>query len=62
MTIDECEKFSDSGEFPAGSMGPKIGSLVEAALHNPNVKSILCQPGDALKALKGEAGTTILKK
>ena len=62
LTIDECEKFSDSGEFPAGSMGPKIGSLVEAALHNPNVKSILCQPGDALKALKGEAGTTILKK
>ena len=62
LTIDECEKFSDSGEFPAGSMGPKIGSLVEAALHNPNLKSILCQPGDALKALKGEAGTTILKK
>ena len=62
LTIDECEKFSDRGEFPAGSMGPKIGSLVEAALHNPNLKSILCQPGDALKALKGEAGTTILKK
>ena len=62
LTIDECEKYSEQGEFPAGSMGPKIGSLVEAALHNPNLKSILCQPGDALKALKGEAGTIISKK
>ncbi len=62
LTIDECEKYSEQGEFPAGSMGPKIGSLVEAALHNPNLKSILCQPGDALKALKGEAGTVISKK
>ena len=50
------------GEFPKGSMGPKIGSLVEATLHNPNLKSILCQPGDALKALKGEEGTTIIVK
>tara|TARA_B100000459_G_scaffold141472_1_gene101283 strand:+ start:90 stop:1001 length:912 start_codon:yes stop_codon:yes gene_type:complete len=62
LTIDECEKYSEQGEFPAGSMGPKIGSLVEAALHNPNLKSILCQPGDALKALKGEVGTIIVKK
>ena len=62
LTIDECEKYSEKGEFPAGSMGPKIGSLVEATLHNPNLKSILCQPGDALKALKGEAGTIIVKK
>ena len=62
LTIDECEKYSEQGEFPAGSMGPKIGSLVEAALHNPNLKSILCQPGDALKALKGDAGTIIVKK
>ena len=62
LTIDECETLSDKGEFPAGSMGPKIGSLVEATLHNPNLKSILCQPGDALKALKGEAGTIIVKK
>ena len=62
LTIDQCEDFSASGEFPKGSMGPKIGSLVEATLHNPNLKSILCQPGDALKALKGEEGTTIIVK
>ena len=62
LTINQCEEFTSSGEFPAGSMGPKIGSLVEATLHNPNLKSILCQPGDAIKALKGDAGTTIITK
>ena len=59
LTIDECEQFLAEGEFPPGSMGPKIGSLMEASLHNPKCKAILCQPGDALKALRGEAGTTI---
>jgi carbamate kinase len=59
LTIDQCEQFLEQGEFPPGSMGPKIGSLMEASLHNPKCKAILCQPGDALKALRGEAGTTI---
>jgi len=62
LTIGQCEDFTSKGEFPKGSMEPKIGSLVEATLHNPNLKSILCQPGDALKALKGEEGTTIIAK
>ena len=59
LTIDQCEQFIAEDEFPAGSMRPKIGSLMEAALHNPKCKAILCQPGDAMKALRGEAGTTI---
>ena len=59
LTIDQCEQFIAEDQFPAGSMGPKIGSLMEAALHNPKCKAILCQPGDAMKALRGEAGTTI---
>jgi len=59
LSIDKCEQFMEEDEFPVGSMGPKIGSLMEAALHNPKCKAILCQPGDAMKALRGEAGTTI---
>jgi carbamate kinase len=59
LTIDQCEQFIAEDEFPAGSMAPKIGSLMEAALHNPKCKAILCQPGDAMKALRGEAGTII---
>ena len=62
LTLDECEKFMADGEFPSGSMGPKIGSLMEATLHNPSLTAILCQPGDALKALRAEAGTKIVVK
>lgn len=60
LTLDECEMYLEEGEFPAGSMGPKIGSLMEAALHQPGLQAILCQPGDALEALRGKAGTTIV--
>ena len=59
MSINLAEKFLNQGEFPAGSMGPKIASLIEFAKSRPDVKSILCQPGDALKALRGESGTII---
>ena len=62
LTLDECEKFMAQGEFPDGSMGPKVGSLMEASLHNPSLTAILCQPGDALKSLRGEAGTKIVVK
>ena len=62
LTLDQCEDYMSQGEFPKGSMGPKIGSLMEACLHNPNLTAILCQPGDALKSLKGENGTTIVAK
>lgn len=59
LSLDECEHFLEQGEFPAGSMGPKIGSLMEAALHRPGLEAVLCQPGDALMALRGETGTTV---
>ena len=62
LNLDQCESFMANGEFPSGSMGPKIGSLMEAALHNPSLTAILCQPGDALKSLRGEAGTKIVVK
>ena len=60
LSLDECELYLEQGEFPAGSMAPKIGSLMEAALHRPGLSALLCQPGDALLALRGETGTTIV--
>jgi len=60
LSLDECEHHLEAGEFPSGSMGPKIGSLMEAALHRPGLHAVLCQPGDALEALRGHAGTTIV--
>ncbi len=62
LTIAQCEQYMADGEFPKGSMGPKIGSLMEACLHNPSLTAILCQPGDAIRSLRGESGTTIVVK
>jgi carbamate kinase len=59
LSIKQATNFLQAGEFPAGSMGPKVESLVEAAENIDGVKSVLCQPGDAIKALRGESGTTI---
>jgi carbamate kinase len=61
LSIAEANRYLENGEFPAGSMGPKVESLIEAASKINEVKSILCQPGDAIKALRGECGTTITK-
>ena len=59
LSASEAEKFLEAGHFPKGSMGPKISSMIEAVRHSPGMRSILCQPGDALSALREEAGTTL---
>lgn len=59
LSLEQCEQYMEQGQFPKGSMAPKIGSLMEAALHRPGLQAILCQPGDALQSLRGDAGTTV---
>ena len=59
LSVDQAMKFMEEGEFPDGSMGPKVSSLIEAAVKIQGIKSVLCQPGDAIKALRGSSGTTI---
>lgn len=59
LTCDEAEVGITSGEFPAGSMGPKVEALAWAKASLPKCKVLLCQPGDALKAIRGNTGTTL---
>ena len=59
LTISEARGYLESGEFPAGSMGPKISSLIDAVEKVEGLKSVLWQPGDAIKALRGDGGTII---
>ena len=40
-------------------MGPNISALNDAAESVDGLKSVLCQPGDAIKALRGDGGTII---
>lgn len=59
LTPEQIERMDDEGQFPPGSMGPKAKALREFVFHSPQGKALLCQPGDVLAALRGEAGTTV---
>mgnify|MGYP001164945278 FL=1 len=61
MTVEQAKVHLNDGEFPAGSMGPKVASAIEVVETLANVKSIICQPGDAVKALRGDSGTNFVK-
>ena len=61
MTVGQANAYLAGGEFPAGSMGPKVASAIEVVENLENIKSIICQPGDAVKALRGETGTNFVK-
>ena len=61
LSVADAKKYIAEGEFPSGSMGPKVESLIDAVEHVEGIKSVLCQPGDAIKALRGDSGTIITK-
>ncbi len=60
LTVSEAKKHLLDNQFPAGSMGPKIEAMIFAKEKNPNLKAILCKPGDAIEAMRGVKGTTFL--
>lgn len=60
-TVAELAAMQAEGQFPPGSMGPKI----EAAMYfldRGGASVTICEPHDLPAAFDGEAGTTILKE
>jgi len=58
MTIDEARKHLAAGQFPEGSMGPKIESAIQF-LEGGGEKVIICSITEGYLALEGKAGTII---
>lgn len=56
MTVSEAEKFHAQGEFPPGSMGPKIEAVCWF-LRNGGRNAIITEGGKAQEALAGRTGT-----
>ena len=42
LSVELALRYLEEGHFPAGSMAPKIGSLIEAVSHVPSMVTILC--------------------
>ena len=59
ITLRDAKKHLDSGEFPEGSMGPKVEAMISVVESLEEGKIILCSPGNALSSLRGESGTCI---
>ncbi len=60
MTADECKKYLAEGQFPAGSMGPKIEAAMNFVKSGKEKTAIITSLELAETALKGETGTRIV--
>ena len=59
-TLSEMKQYMAEGHFKPGSMKPKIEAIVEF-LKGGGTKAVITSPENLLRAVKGEAGTTITK-
>ena len=59
LTVSEARKLIQAGEFPAGSMGPKIESAIQFA--EARSQEVLITDIDHLRdGLEGKAGTRVV--
>jgi carbamate kinase len=59
-TLSEIKEYMAEGHFKPGSMKPKIGAIIQF-LVDGGKKAIITSPENLLRAVRGEAGTTIAK-
>ena len=57
-TLDELRALAADGQFPAGSMGPKVKAADRFLMHGGR-EVIICKPESLMAAWRGEAGTRI---
>ena len=60
MTVAEAKKYYEAGEFPAGSMGPKIMAAIEFVEETGN-EVIITLPERMMDGVQGKTGTRIVK-
>lgn len=60
MTLEEAKRYMADGHFPPGSMGPKIQAAIDY-LEDGGEEVIIARPRDISAAVRGEAGTRIVR-
>jgi len=60
VSLLEIKRYLEEGHFKPGSMKPKIEAIIQF-LESGGEKAIITSPENLLRAIKGEAGTTITK-
>ena len=59
LSVEQALAMETEGQFPPGSMLPKVNALCQYASATPSGRVVLCCPGEVLGALRGEQGTTV---
>jgi carbamate kinase len=58
LSVADAEKYFDQGQFPKGSMGPKIQAAINF-IKQGGKKVIITSIDKAVDALEGKSGTVI---
>jgi carbamate kinase len=58
LSLDEAQQYLREGQFPPGSMGPKIEAAVEF-IERGGKRAVVCRAEVVVEALAGRAGTVI---
>jgi len=58
MTVDEAKRHLSEGQFPPGSMGPKIRAAIQY-LEAGGPEALITSPQHIERALAGQTGTRI---
>lgn len=59
LTLADAAKYIEEGQFPAGSMLPKVEAAMKFVRRFPSRKAIITSLDKAVEALAGETGTVI---
>lgn len=60
LTIEECRRCLDAGQFPPGSMGPKIRAAM-VFMERGGKEAIITDHGHLFDAVQGRGGTRIVR-
>jgi len=60
MTIEEAQNLINDGQFPAGSMQPKVKAALKFAEATGN-RAVITALGDIFEAVSGESGTAVVR-
>ena len=61
VTIADLSRLAIEGQFPSGSMGPKIKAAGSFLRYGTGEKVIICHPEQLVDAIEGRAGTHITR-
>jgi len=60
LPVSEAERYLTEGQFPPGSMGPKVEAAVRF-IKGGGRQAVICHLNEIAAAVTGDAGTTIVK-